>query len=119
VFIAGGIGITPLRALFEAIPAQPGDLSLLYRASRESDLLFRSELERLADVRGADVHYLVGRRDKRSNPLSPGYLRKHVPDIANRDVYLCGPSGMMDKAAKSLRSLGVRRSQIHRERFEL
>jgi predicted ferric reductase len=119
LLLAGGVGITPLRALFEAIPAQPGDLTLLYRASSETDLLFRGELEQLAATRGAELRYLLGRRDKRSNPLSAGQLRKHVPDIAARDIFVCGPPGMMDQAAKSLRSLGARRSQIHRERFEL
>jgi len=42
-----------------------------------------------------------------------------VPGIADRDVYLCGPPQMMDVVMKSLRSLGVGRSQIYSERFEL
>src|SRR5947209_8769591 len=37
LLIAGGVGIAPLRALFEAIPAAPGDLGLIYRVSRDKD----------------------------------------------------------------------------------
>ena len=46
--MAGGIGITPLRALFETMPAEPGDLTLLYRANAAQDLVFRDELEAIA-----------------------------------------------------------------------
>jgi predicted ferric reductase len=119
LLIAGGVGITPLRALVEALPASPGGITLLYRATKESELLFRSELDRLARDWGIDVRYVLGRRDTRPGPLSARGLRRLVPDVARRDVYLCGPPGMMDEATESLRSLGVRRSQIHRERFEL
>jgi predicted ferric reductase len=119
VLIAGGVGITPLRALIEALPGAPGDITLLYRATAERELLFRPELDKLAQARGVEVRYLLGRRDKKPGPLSARHLRQHVPDLADRDVYLCGPPGMMNLATKSLRSLGVRRDQIHRERFEL
>lgn len=117
--IAGGVGITPLRALVESLPAAPGDITLLYRATAERDLLFRTELDELTRTRGIEVRYLLGRRDKRPSPLSPRHLSHQVPDIAERDIYLCGPAGMMDAATRSLLSLGVRRSQIHHERFEL
>ena len=36
LLIAGGAGITPLRALFETLPGGPGDLTLLYRASKNA-----------------------------------------------------------------------------------
>jgi ferredoxin-NADP reductase len=117
--IAGGVGITPLRALVESLPAAPGDITLLYRATTEREILFRTELDELAKARGIDVRYLLGRRSKRSSPLSARHVRQHIPDIAQRDVYLCGPPGMMDVVTRSLRALGVRRSQIHQERFEL
>lgn len=117
--IAGGVGITPLRALLETLPARRGEITLLYRVRSEGDVLFRTEIDELAKTRGIDVRYLLGPRDKRPGPLSARHLIKHLPDVARRDVYVCGPPGMMDEAAKSLRELGVPRSQIHYERFEL
>jgi predicted ferric reductase len=119
LLIAGGVGITPLRALLEALPGRPGDLTLLYRASTEGDLLFRTELDRLARDRQIEVRYLLGRRDKQPSPISAANLRRYVPDLLRRDIFLCGPPGMMHEATRSLRSLGVRRSQIHHEHFEL
>jgi ferredoxin-NADP reductase len=113
------VGITPLRALFETLPAGPGDVILLYRATDEKELVFREELDKLARKRRIEVHYLLGRRDARPNPLHPRRIAELVSDVSHRDVFLCGPPAMMDVASQSLRALGVRRSQIHRERFEL
>src|SRR5207247_1974593 len=60
LLIAGGVGITPLRALFETLPAQPGDVTLLYRVNKQDDLLLRDELDDIADQRGSRVHYVIG-----------------------------------------------------------
>jgi ferredoxin-NADP reductase len=54
--LPGGIGIAPLRALLESLPAAPGALTLIYRASHPRDLVFREELELLARHRDARVH---------------------------------------------------------------
>ena len=120
-FIAGGVGITPIRALLEDMPAGRGDLTLVYRAIDRSDLIFRDELERLATARGIEVHYVLGdHRDKRHRSLlAPRHLAQLVPDIAQRDVFVCGPPAMADGVRASLRRAGVPRSQIHVERFAL
>lgn len=120
LLIAGGIGITPLRALFEELPAEPGDLTLLYRASHWNDVVFGDELEHLARSRGAELRYLIGRRGSAElpgDPLAPEGLRDLVPDIASRDVYVCGPIPMLDAVRRSLQRLRVPRSQVHLERF--
>jgi len=120
LLIAGGIGITPLRALFEELPAEPGDLTLLYRASHWNDVVFGDELEQLARSRGAELRYLIGRRGSAElpgDPLAPEGLRNLVPDIASRDVYVCGPIPMLDAVRRSLHRLRVPRSQVHLERF--
>jgi len=120
LLIAGGIGIAPLRALVESLPAAPGDMTLLYRAREPKHIVFREELDALARIRGIDVRYLVGRRgsvDMPTDPLSPRELRAAVPDIKDRDVYLCGPVPMMDRLEESLARLGLPRRQVHAERF--
>jgi ferredoxin-NADP reductase len=120
LLIAGGIGITPLRALLEELPARPGDLTLIYRARRDGDVVFRSELDAIARLRGITVHYLVGRRDTLGvpkEPLGPASLAALVPDVDRRDVYVCGPTRMMDATRRSLQVLGVPAANIHSERF--
>jgi predicted ferric reductase len=119
LLVAGGVGITPLRALFEDLPARPGELTLLYRAVDEPDLVFRAELDALAAHRGAELHYVLGDHRDPANLalLGPAHLRGLVPDIRSRDVYLCGPPAMTDVTEKTLHRLGVPRHQVHVERF--
>jgi predicted ferric reductase len=118
LLIAGGVGVTPLRALLETVTGGPGEVTLLYRGSEAPDLVLRSELDALAKWRGAVVHYLLGPRDQQPDPLDRAVLAHLVPDIASHDAFICGPPGMIDKTTASLRSLGLRRSQIHSERYD-
>ena len=118
LLVAGGIGIAPLRALLEALPARPDDLTLLYRVHDSRDIVFRHELDTLARVRGARVHYLIGGRwPEGADPLDAAALERLVPDVLDRDVYLCGPAPMMRRVETTLRRLGLPARQIHTERF--
>jgi ferredoxin-NADP reductase len=118
LLIAGGVGITPLRALFETLPAGPGDLTLIYRAGDDRDVVFRRELEQLARQRRARLWFVTGRRaELGADPLAPAALLANVPGLAQHDVYLCGPPGMTAAITRSLRTAGVRRRQIHQESF--
>jgi predicted ferric reductase len=120
LLVGGGIGIAPLRALLEALPGGPGDIALVFRGS--SQALFASELEELARKRGAAIHLVLGRQQNccpRHNPLSTRRLQALVPDVAQRDVYVCGPLDMMESTRQALRCSGVPRRRIHIERFTL
>ncbi|MDT4894849.1 MAG: hypothetical protein QOE97_3884 [Pseudonocardiales bacterium] len=118
LLIGGGVGITPIRALFETIPAGTSDITLLYRANRPEDLVLKHELDELAQHRRAHVHYLVGPIKRGANDhLSAQRLRALVPDIADRDVFLCGPEAMMSVTRQSLELAGVPTRHIHSESF--
>ncbi|MFE2010706.1 ferric reductase-like transmembrane domain-containing protein [Streptomyces sp. NPDC059491] len=118
LLLAGGVGITPMRALFETLPGGPGDITLLYRASDETGLVLRAELEAIARARQAALHFLLGPSDGAFDPLAPRALRHLVPDIAAHDVYLCGPPAMARAATESLIRAGVPASRVHSEDFD-
>lgn len=119
LLLAGGVGITPIRTLFETLPAAAGELTLIYRATDWADVVFSDELLRIAESRDAALHYLVGsRRDLGRDPLSPAALTRILPDLAAHDVYVCGPDGMTTAAIAALRRAGVPRRHIHHESFE-
>lgn len=113
--IAGGVGITPIRALLETMPGAAGEIAVVYRAPRAEDLILRDELDALAQARGAELHYLTGA----DHPLSPTQLRALVPDLAQRDVYVCGPPEMTHSTRAMLRDLGVPARLIKVESFSL
>jgi predicted ferric reductase len=117
LLIAGGIGITPVRALLETMP---GDVVVLYRAIAEQDVIFRDELDNIAAARDTTVHYVLGdHRGGGADLLSSAHLKALVPDIEERDVFLCGPSAMTDVLEHNVRGAHVPRRQIHTERFAL
>ena len=119
LLIGIGIGITPVRALFESIPGKPGSITLLYRARDPKDLVLADELDAIAAARGARVHYLVGPRSPHaaSDHLSTAQLRRLVPDLAAHDVYLCGPDDLTARIVRTLRRAGVPARRIHLESF--
>ena len=124
--LAGGIGVAPLRALLEELPQGPGDVTLVYRASRVEDVVLKAELDRLAAGRGARVWYALGPRVPGRRtwlPQSAGHLGEAeallalVPDVAGHDVYICGAPDWMDAARDACLAAGVPPDRIHLERF--
>jgi ferredoxin-NADP reductase/DMSO/TMAO reductase YedYZ heme-binding membrane subunit len=124
--LAGGIGVTPLRALLEELPQGPGDVTLVHRARDEGDLVHRDEIEALAASRGARVYYALGPRlagrpswlpQAAAHLSDAGALRELVPDIAEHDVYVCGAEPWMAAARTAALAAGVPAHRIHLERF--
>jgi ferredoxin-NADP reductase len=105
-----------MRALFESMPLGPGqDLLLLYRVRSASEVLFRVELDALARRQGARVHFLFGD----AGPFTPHLFRRLVPDLAARDVFLCGPPAMAAAARRAMKQVGLPDQLLHEERFDL
>jgi ferredoxin-NADP reductase len=118
LLIAGGVGITPIRALLED-PELTGDIVVLYRVRTAADAVLLGELENLATSRGARLHLLTGRTGSGAQPFEPESLARLVPDITERDTFVCGPAAMTDAVLRSLRALRVPARQVHAERFRL
>ncbi|MGW2702038.1 ferredoxin reductase family protein [Streptomyces sp. NPDC001340] len=116
LLIAAGVGITPLRALFETLP---GEVTLLYRARGAEDLALGGELEAIARWRGAQLLYaLNGPRGERPS-ITAQSLRATFPNLPDHDVYICGPHGFAQDVYGALRAAGVPDRRIHHESFEL
>ncbi|MGY6650750.1 ferredoxin reductase family protein [Amycolatopsis sp. TRM77291] len=116
LLVAGGVGITPIRALLEEIS---GHVVVLYRVRDQRDAVLLPELIGLARARGAVVRVLSGPSDQAGPVLGAPNLRRMVPDITDRDVFVCGPPGMTSATLRSLRELRVPSQQVHAERFSL
>jgi predicted ferric reductase len=121
LLIAGGIGITPIRVLAERLAQTGRDVCLLYRCRHEQDLTFRKELDKLAVERGIRVEYLLSDRPLLgrvgSEWLQPTDLGVLVPDVREREVYVCGPDGLIAQVRRALTALGIEGGQIHSEVF--
>jgi len=120
LLVAGGIGITPLRALLDTFTPDD-DVVMLYRVVRADDVIFADELRRFANEQHITIHVITGSEigDDRTDLLGIPALRKGVPDIATRECFLCGPPALVDALRRRLPHLGVPHDRIHFERFEL
>ncbi len=120
LLIAGGIGITPLRAMLDDL-GPDDDVVLLYRVAKPEDAVFEKELRDFAAAPNRRIHLIPGTQigDDQTDLLGIPFLQRSVPDLATRDCFLCGPPAFFDAVSRRLRVLGVPRRQVHYERFEL
>jgi predicted ferric reductase len=124
LLMAAGVGITPIRALLEDTPYAAGETVLLYRCADEHDAVLGREVEELAERRGVDVRYLMGPRRydgswlPADSPLSDvASLKEFVPDVADCDIFICGPAPWMKAVRRAAVEAGANRAQIHTEDF--
>jgi predicted ferric reductase len=117
LLIAGGVGITPMRALFEEMDLPGKDITLVYRAAKEQDLVLKRELDEIAERSGARIVYLVGPSSDARNDMSAHALNRIVGDLSDHDVYLCGSPRLASRVRESLTDSGFPRHQLHEERF--
>jgi predicted ferric reductase len=119
LYVAGGIGITPIRAMLDDLPSQSRSI-LLYRVNRRADILFTNELDDIASRKGLEVHYLVGTEigDDHTDQLGIPAINRLVPDVTERDCFVCGPPSLVDVVCRRLRAVGVPAASVHFERFE-
>jgi predicted ferric reductase len=121
--IGAGVGTTPLRALAEGLPYAPGEAIFVERFTTEP--LFAREVDALVQERGLQVLRLPGHRRHPSSWLGDGIgptddltaLRHWVPDIAERDVYVCGPEPWAALVRQTLEAAGLSPEHLHLETF--
>jgi predicted ferric reductase len=116
VLVGGGVGITPIRAIMEEF-RDSVQMDVIFRVSRQEDLVLRQELDYLAAQSGGTIriHYLVGSR--RQYPLDAKALRKLVPRFADSDIYVCGPGPLVDAVREAAMDCGVPKNRFHDEAF--
>jgi ferredoxin-NADP reductase/anaerobic selenocysteine-containing dehydrogenase len=126
LFLSAGSGITPLMSMARWLCdiSAKVDLKFLNSVQTPEDLVFRRELELLADRHGT-FQSVVSTTSRAAVPgwsgltgrISRSMLDRVAPDLAERDVYLCGPEGFMTAATGLLTELGFDPARLHAESF--
>lgn len=123
LFIAGGVGITPIISQLRKIARETptADAVLLYFNRDDRSIIFERELRRLADRSGIRVHFFTDQPSQqpgvRHRQLSQILLKSHVRDIADRDAFVCAPPAMIELAQRHLGGLGLDPERFHTESF--
>lgn len=127
LFIGAGCGITPILSMSRWIVDTASNVNVKLLASFKSppDIIFRKELEMLS-TRSRDFHVGVtvtsGWHSTEFWTGFTGRVNEHmlnmfVPDIHERDIFLCGPEPFADNVKKLLRDINHDISRFHTESY--
>jgi len=125
LLVGGGSGVGPLMAMLRhrAVAGVNDPARLLYSARSYEQIIYRQELEMLAQENGLTVAYTL----TRTQPSGwKGYTRR-IDDAMLKDVsaplgpnalaYICGPTALVEVAADGLERVGLPAERIRTERF--
>ncbi len=128
VFIAGGIGITPLMAMLRHMrdTGTDAEVLLLYANRSEQDIVFREELGRMegGDRPRLEVVHILSTAEQgwtgETGHVDRGKIERFTRGQgAGKAFYICAPPPMTVKVLEILASLGVPDSRIRMELFSL
>jgi predicted ferric reductase len=125
VFIAGGIGITPMMSMLRYMRDIKSDMSviLLYGNRREADIVFKDELKAIEDSShpALNVIHVLSHPDGQwageTGFIDRAKIEKYCGDLTSKGFYICGPSGLVKTTIKNLQDLDVDDERIHIEIF--
>jgi ferredoxin-NADP reductase len=122
LLVGGGSGVAPLMSMLRHRAARASDVDtrLLLSARTQRDVLYREELDGLANARGLAIHRTLTRErwDGWDRRVDRAMLEEVGPPPAELPrVFVCGPTGFVESVADSLVELGHDPGSIHAERF--
>lgn len=123
LFVAGGTGIAPLRAMLDhARRRHPSHkAALMYSARRADEFAFLPEFEALASAGALELHRTVTRDDDEWEGQRGRVGRAHfevvLHDPGRTLCFVCGPPQMVDESVTTLTALGVPDAAIRREQW--
>jgi ferredoxin-NADP reductase len=113
LFITAGSGITPVMGMLRNMPDQIDDIVVIHSAPTPDDVIFAGELRMLA--RQGRIR-LIEKHTDTDGMLSTGELDALVDDLAERETWACGPTGMLDALEQHWNDTGMP-ERLHTERF--
>jgi predicted ferric reductase len=123
LFIAGGIGITPIFAIIKNICKDKKDAILLYSSKTEKEVVFKKEINGLTEKeKNIKCHYLITGeigKQKEKGRIDEEKIKRLVPDYLSRKIYICGPPKLINHSIKLFLSLNVPKKNIYFEKFFL
>ena len=126
VFIPGGIGVTPIMSMLRTM-ADWGDKRpiLLFYCNREWETAtFKDEIKNLESKLELKTIYTIEKPPQNwegeSGFLNKDILNRHIPEewlVDGTDIFLCGPTPMMNAVESELLIIGYAQQRIHSERY--
>ena len=128
LYLSAGSGITPLMSMARTIVdrGEVADLVFVHHARTPADIVFRDELEQLQQAHPGIRVVVVCEEDApyerwsgHRGRISGALLEEVAPDVAGREVFVCGPPPYREAARRLLASAGADPTRVHEESYEL
>ncbi len=124
LFIAGGVGIAPLRSMIGSVQSleRVPEIVLIYSARTPDEFAFIGEFRTMARRGDLRLRQTVTRApgsawNGRHGRVDRGLLADLIPSPASTLCFVCGPDGLVAEVPLHLRELGVPPASIHYEKF--
>ena len=126
VFIAGGVGITPMMSFLNTLAdrGDPRPILLIYSTNEESELAYKDEIEKLKERLDLETVYVLEEPPHdwaaEEGKITEDLLDRRLPkERFIRHFFICGPAPMMYAVQEALHRKGVPQSHTHMEQFAL
>jgi len=116
VFLAAGVGITPLLSMMKVSANAGFKDTLIYRASDSSSHPFRNEIETVMSKTGCAVHWMYSDNKDEKSKYNVENLDRMITNKSSK-FYICGPSGFIDDTIKYLNDIGIDSKYVFYEHF--
>jgi ferredoxin-NADP reductase len=118
VFIAGGAGVTPFICIFKYLQSKKeiGNNKLIFANKTKDDIIYKEEFINILGKNFINILSNEKVDGYAHGQITEGFLKAHLSD-STKNVYLCGPSSMMDAIEKQLINLEIDKKQIIKEEF--
>jgi predicted ferric reductase len=115
IWLAGGIGVTPFLSMARSLSGDEYEVDLYYATKTQRQAHFEREFESISDnVHGFRVFQVVEETDGR---ITAGKVAQRSGGVAGKEIFICGPPGMIDSLKAQFQALGVPAHRIHYELF--
>lgn len=114
VFIAGGIGITPIRSILKELDQTGKQISatLLY-ANRDQNIVYKDELESFVkNNANIKIHYVIS-----PERIDEAKIKELIPDLQKLLFYVSGPEPMVEGIGNTLKAMGVQADHLQQDWF--
>ena len=126
VFIAGGVGITPMMSFLTTMVdrGDPRPVLLIYSTNKEEELAYSDEIEEMKEKLDLKTCFILDEPPEdwegATGKVNKEFLERTLPkERFVRRFFICGPAPMMEATKNALHDLGIPQSHTHLEKFAL
>ncbi len=130
ILFAGGSGITPMLSIIKSVlKAEPqSNIQLFYGNENEEAIIFSQQLNKLEQEANGKlkVHHILNQSQTAIPEIYKGIMTKEkVAALMNSfvkvnidtEIFICGPTPMMQNVEQTLQTMNVPKLQVHLEYF--